>query len=161
MNSLIPARKNFWKRSGNNANYGTVDFHAHPVTAAFRESLSELGIDPIQDDGFPLPAWSAETHLDFMREAGIAYTVLSIPTPHIHNGDDKKSCEAARIIALDMLRMVADDSHIVYGSDFPHSPAKVIAEKKRHFDANRKYDGLRDKIYRENALALLHTETEE
>ena len=319
-------------------NYDTVDFHAHPMTAAFRDSLSALGIDPVQDDGFPLPAWSAETHLEFMREAGITYTVLSIPAPHIHNGNDKKSCEAARIIneelseivkrhsdrfaftavlplpcvtgavaetvyameelgavgvkaatnsngvylgdqsldplmeelnrrsalaiihpcrarqrpenvitgtvaaiyeypadttravlnmianrvmtrfpnirwivphcgsflpymlqrfagvsgilasmgmmetvdvkaefaklyfdiagdlepvALDMLRMVADDSRIVYGSDFPHSPAKVIAEKKRHFDANRKYDGLRDKIYRENALALLHIETEE
>ena len=319
-------------------NYDTVDFHAHPVTAAFRESLSALGVDPIQDDGFPLPAWSAEAHLDFMREAGITYTVLSIPAPHIHDGDDKKSCEAARIIneelsgivksrpdrfaftavlplpcvagavaetacameelgavgvkiatnsngvylgdksfdplmeelnrrsalaiihpcrarqrpenvitgtvaaiyeypadttravlnmianrvmtrfpnirwivphcgsflpymlqrfagvsgilasmgmmetvdaqaefaklyfdiagdpepvALDMLRMVADDSHIVYGSDFPHSPAKVIAAKKRHLDANRKYDGLREKIYRENALALLNPGTEE
>jgi len=58
-------------------------------------------------------------------------------------------------VALDMLRMVADDGHIVYGSDFPH------AAKKGHFDANRKYDGLREKIYRENALSLLHTETEE
>ena len=28
-------------------NYATVDFHAHPVTAAFRESLSNLGVDPI------------------------------------------------------------------------------------------------------------------
>ena len=45
--------------------------------------------------------------------------------------------------------------------DFPHSPAKVIAAKKRRFDANRKYDGLREKIYRENALALLNPETEE
>ena len=57
--------------------------------------------------------------------------------------------------------MVADDNHIVYGSDFPHSPAKVITAKKRHFDANRKYDGLREKIYRENALALLNHQTEE
>ena len=59
-------------------NYDTVDFHAHPVTAAFRESLSEFGVAPTQDDGFPLPVWSAETHLKFMREAGITYTVLSI-----------------------------------------------------------------------------------
>ena len=318
-------------------NYGTVDFHAHPVTAAFRESMTSLGIDPLQDDGFPLPAWSVEAHLAFMREAGIDYTVLSVSTPHIHNGDDRASCEAARGIneelselvgnhadrfaftaalplpcvegavsetvyameklgaigvkaatnssgvylgdpsfdplmeeldrrcalamihpcrarqrpenvitgtvaaiyeypadttravlnmmanrvmtrfpnirwvvphcgsflpymlqrfagvsgilasmgmmetvdvraefaklyfdiagdpepvALDMLRMVAEDNHIVYGSDFPHSPAPVITAKKRHFDANPRYDGLRETIYRENALALLHSGTE-
>lgn len=30
-----------------------VDFHAHPVTDAFRAALSELGIDPMEEDGFP------------------------------------------------------------------------------------------------------------
>lgn len=302
----------------------TVDFHAHPVTEAFRLGLAERGIDPIKDDGFPLPAWSAEAHLAFMDEAGIDYTVLSAPTPHIHNGDDEAAYRVARAIneelsslckefanrfaftavlplpcveraiqetayamdklgavgvkvatnsngvylgdkafdplmeelnhrkalviihpcrarqrpekvitgtvaaiyeypadttravlnmianrvmtrypdirwivphcgsflpymlqrfagvsgilagmgmmetvdvktefaklyfdiagdpepvALDMLRMVAEDSHIVFGSDFPHSPAKVILTKKTHFDANGKYDGLREQIY--------------
>jgi len=33
-------------------------------------------------------------------------------------------------VALDMLRMVTADDHIVFGSDFPHSPAKVILMKK-------------------------------
>lgn len=313
----------------------TIDFHAHPVTEAFRTGLAELGIDPIEDDGFPLPAWSAEAHIDFMDQAGIDHTVLSVPTPHIHNGDDAKSCETARQInkelvtlcrehhdrfsftavlplpcvegaieetryamdklgavgakvatnsngvylgdpsfdplmeelerrgamviihscrarqrpenvitgkvaaiyeyptdttravlnmishrimtryphirwvvphcgsflpymlqrfagvsgilagmgmmetvdakaefaklwfdiagdpepvALDMLRMVAEDSHIVFGSDFPHSPAPVIMAKKKHFDENHQYDGLREKIYADNGAALLRGE---
>ena len=34
----------------------TIDFHAHPVTDTFRQALAELGIDPIEDDGFPLSA---------------------------------------------------------------------------------------------------------
>ena len=310
-----------------------TDFHAHPVTQGFREAMVDLGIDVLADDGFPLPSWSAEQHLAFMDEAGIAYTVLSAPTPHIHNGNDEKSCKAARKIneeiaaicekhidrlaftaalplpcvkgaieeaahamdtlgavgvkvptnangvylgdksfgplmeelnrrkalviihpcraierpvscitgtvaaiyeypadttravlnmmanrvmtrypdirfvvphcgsflpymlqrfagvsgilasmgmmetvdahaefaklyfdiagdpepvALDMLRLVADDSHIVYGSDFPHSPAKMILAKKRHFDANQKYDELRERIYRTNGSRLLN-----
>lgn len=310
----------------------TVDFHAHPVTEAFRESMAYLGIDPVEDDGFPLPAWSADAHLEFMREAGIDYTVLSAPAPHIHNGDDERACEAARRInldtaeickkypeafgfaacvplpcvsgsideaafamdelgalgvkvatnsngvylgdksfdpfmeelnrrralviihpcrarqrpenvitgkvaaiyeypadttravlnmmanrvmtrfpnirfvaphtgsflpymlqrfsgvsgilaslgmmetvdaraeferlyfdiagdpepvALDMLLMVADAGHIVYGSDFPHSPAKVVVTKKRHLENNEKYSGLIDKIYCENAKKLI------
>lgn len=294
--------------------------------------MPELGIDPIEEDGFPLPKWSAEEHLAFMDEAGIDYTILSAPVPHIYNGDAEKARKAARQIneetaetvrqypdrfgfaglvslpdaegaleetayvldelgaaglkvatnmggiylgdpffdpvmeewnrrkapviihpcrarkrpenvitgtvaaiyeypadttravlnmianrimtrfpdirwvvphcgsflpymlqrftgvsgilatmgmmetvdvktefeklyfdiagdpepvQLSMLRMVTADDHIVYGSDFPHSPAKVIVTKKKHFDENREYDGIREKIYGENAVRLL------
>lgn len=302
----------------------TIDFHAHPVTDTFQQALAELGIDPIEDDGFPLPSWDIKAHETFMDEAEIDYTVLSAPTPHIHSGDDAASCRAARQIneelsglcrehgdrfaftavlplpcvegaveearfamdelgaagvklatnssgvylgdrsfdplmeelnrrgalaiihpcrarqrpdnvitgtvaaiyeypadttravlnmianrvmtrypavrfvvphcgsflpymlqrfsgvsgilagmgmmetvdaqaefehlyfdiagdpepvALDMLRMVARDDHIVFGSDYPHSPAKVVLRKKQHFDANPKWNGLREQIY--------------
>ncbi len=56
------------------------------------------------------------------------------------------------------LWMVAADDHIVFGSDFPHSPAKVILAKKKHFDDNKEYDGIRKKIYSENAVRLLKGE---
>lgn len=312
-------------------NGGTVDFHAHPVTESFRKAMNDLEINVIEDDGFPLPAWSKEAHLEFMNKAGIEHTVLSIPTPHIYNGDAEKAYKAAREInteiseickgnerfsfvcglpvpcvegakeelnfamdhlgalgaklptnaygtylgdksldplmeelnkrkalviihpcrarlrpancitgtvaaiyeypsdttravlnmmankimtrypdikwvvphcgsflpymlqrftgvsgilagmgmmeqinakaefeklyfdiagdpepvGLDMLRMVTDDSHIVFGSDFPHSPAKVIEMKKKHFDENAGYDDVRNMIYVKNALKLL------
>jgi len=308
-----------------------VDFHAHPVTDTFRRAMDELGIDVMEEDGFPLPAWSAEDHLRFMEEAGIDFTVLSPPVPHVHNGDDGAARAAARAVNrdtaaivrsapdrfafvglvplpdvpgaleetayamdelgavglkvatnmggvylgdrafdpvleewnkrkalvilhpcrarlrpenvitgtvaaiyeypadttravlnmianrtmtrfpdirwvvphcgaflpymmqrftgvsgilaslgmmetvdvkaefeklyfdiagdpepthLNMLRMVAADDHIVFGTDFPHSPAKVITAKKRHLDANREYDGIRERIYADNALGL-------
>ena len=303
----------------------TIDFHAHPVPDAFRKWLPLLDIDVIADDGFQLPQWNREMHLQFMDDAGIDYTVLSLPTPHIHNGDDEKSLQAAveindelaslksdrfgwtaclplpyvegsiaeirrcmekgalgvkvptngggvylgdpsldpvmeeldrhhalaiihpcrakerpadcitgsvaaiyeypadttravlnmiahRImtrfpnirwivphcgsflpymlqrftgvsgilasmgmmetvdpwaefvklyfdiagdpepVALDMLRMVAEDDHIVFGSDFPHSPAKVILMKKKHFDENTRWLGIREQIYSGNGL---------
>ena len=44
------------------------------------------------------------------------------------------------------------------GSDFPHAPAKVILAKKRHFDENKEYDGIREKNYAENAVRLLKEE---
>jgi predicted TIM-barrel fold metal-dependent hydrolase len=56
---------------------------------------------------------------------------------------------------LDMLRAVAADDRIVYGSDFPHSSANVVISKKKHFDENVKYDVVRDLIYAENAFRLL------
>lgn len=76
----------------------TIDFHTHPVPQSFREALTDLGIDPIEDDGFPLPAWSIKDHRAFMEEAGIDYSIFSLPSPHIHNGDDAKSAAAARKI---------------------------------------------------------------
>ena len=72
------------------------DFHAHPVTNEFIKAMDDLGINVIEDDGFPLPKWSIDSHLDFMKEAGIDHTILSIPTPHIHNGDDNLAAIAAR-----------------------------------------------------------------
>ena len=75
-----------------------IDFHAHPVTDSFRKAMVDLGIDPIEEDGFPLPKWSAEEHLAFMEEAGIDYSVLSAPVPHIYNGDAAKARKAAREI---------------------------------------------------------------
>ena len=62
-------------------------------------------------------------------------------------------------VALDMLKMVADDDKIVFGSDFPHSPARVIIAKKRHFEGNEKYTNLIKKIYQENAAKLLNGES--
>lgn len=76
----------------------TVDYHAHPVTEEFCIGLKELGIDPVEYDGFALPKWSVEEHLNFMKEANIDLTILSAPAPHIYNGDNKKSCEVARKI---------------------------------------------------------------
>lgn len=309
-----------------------VDFHAHAVTDGFRRSIEGLGIDPVFEEGFPLPKWSAEEHLKFMNESGIDYSILSAPVPHLYNGDAEKAEKAAHFVNtelaeiakanadrfgfvgcvplpdldgailetitamedlgavgmkvatnmggiylgdplfdplmeewnrrglmviihpcrarlrpesvttgtvaaiyeypadttravlnmianrimtrfpnirwvvphcgaflpymlqrftgvsgilasmgmmetvdvkaefeklyfdiagdpepnhLTMLRMVTDDSHIVFGSDFPHSPAKVIQGKKHHLDSNPEFDGIREKIYKDNAAALL------
>ena len=309
-----------------------IDFHAHAVTDVFREEIENLGIDPIEEDGFPLPAWSMDSHLTFMAEARIDHAVLSAPVPHLYNGDAGKARDAARrvneslaeiskadpqrfsfvgcvplpdvqasvletayaiddlgavgmkvatnmggiylgdpsfdplmeewnrrkmlviihpcrarlrpenvitgtvaaiyeypadttravlnmianrtmtrfpdirwivphcgaflpymsqrfkgvsgILAslgmmetvdvdaelqrlyfdiagdpepshLKMLRMIADDSRIVYGSDFPHSPSKAVTAKKKHFDVSEEYKGIRERIYMENGLHLL------
>ena len=51
---------------------------------------------------------------------------------------------------------VADDDKIVFGSDFPHSPARVFIAKKRHFEGNGKYADLIKKIYRENAARVMN-----
>ena len=61
----------------------TIDFHAHAILPSYIDALKTLHIDAAAEEGFPLPQWSAENHLQFMSDAGIDFTVLSMATPHI------------------------------------------------------------------------------
>ena len=72
--------------------FPTIDFHAHAILPSYVDALKKLKIDAAAEEGFPLPKWSAESHLQFMEEAGIDFTILSMATPHISD------CESAREI---------------------------------------------------------------
>ena len=61
----------------------TIDFHAHAILPSYVDALRILKIDAAAEEGFPLPQWSAENHLQFMSDAGIDFTILSMATPHI------------------------------------------------------------------------------
>lgn len=76
----------------------SIDVHAHILPASYRSALAELGISTYQEDGFPEPAWSEEDHLEFMRQTGQAFGLLSISSPHIHRGDDALAGRLARQI---------------------------------------------------------------
>ena len=76
----------------------TVDFHAHAVPDSFRREMAKLGIDPLEEDGFPVPDWNGEDHLAWMDQAGIDLSVLSISSPHLYSGDDGKAKDAARAV---------------------------------------------------------------
>ena len=60
-----------------------IDFHAHAILPGYVDALKSLKIDAAAEEGFTLPKWSAETHLQFMDAAGTDFTVLSMATPHI------------------------------------------------------------------------------
>jgi hypothetical protein len=51
-----------------------IDVHAHVVPPWYRTLVPSTGQSPT-------PAWSLETHLNFMAGAGIKHGVLSIGTP--------------------------------------------------------------------------------
>ena len=60
-----------------------VDFHSHAILQSYIDGLKKLKIDEAVEEGFPLPKWSAEAHLQFMSDAGIDFSILSMPTPHV------------------------------------------------------------------------------
>jgi len=64
----------------------------------YLKGLKEIGIDPVREDGFPAPEWSAEAHMEFMENVGIETSILSLSTPHIHHGDSELAVRLARRI---------------------------------------------------------------
>ena len=80
----------------------------------------------------------------FAGVSGILASLGMMESVDVHIAGDPEP------VALDMLLMVADENKIVYGSDFPHSPANVVLTKKKHLDENPRYARLLRKIYGEN-----------
>ena len=84
-----------------------VDFHAHAIVPSYVDGLKRLGIDAQEIEGFPLPNWTVDEHLKFMDDAGLDYTILSMPTPHIYNGDAQEllACDVARQINIELAKI--------------------------------------------------------
>lgn len=82
-----------------------VDFHSHAILPSYVNGMKELGIDPVAEEGFPLPAWSVENHLKFMADAGIDYSILSLPTPHVFKGEASRSRRVVRAINEEMAEL--------------------------------------------------------
>lgn len=86
-------------------NTKAIDVHSHFILPCYLEGLAEKGIDPMKEDGFPTPSWSAEEHVEFMKQAGIDHCVLSLSTPHIHSGDGIHAAALARQINAEIAQI--------------------------------------------------------
>lgn len=66
-----------------------VDVHTHNILPGYLEVLKKHGAE--LEETFPLPAWNVDAHLQFMEEAGIEYSVLSMSAPQPYYGDAEES----------------------------------------------------------------------
>jgi len=57
-------------------------------------------------------------------------------------------------VALDALLKIADPSHILYGSDYPYTPAPMILANREKFEKYEPIQGELNAIFRENAEKL-------
>ncbi len=105
-----------------------IDFHAHIITSEYKNGLSTLGIDPLKADGFALPNWSAEAHLEFMREAGIAHSVLSSPTPHLWGEEESLTAKIHREVntsIAEICKKYPDEFSFVASVPLPYVDAAI------------------------------------
>jgi predicted TIM-barrel fold metal-dependent hydrolase len=66
----------------------TIDVHQHILPDFFWRETNE-GASPV--GGITPPPWTESTALAFMDDAGIDVAMLSISTPGVHVGDDKRA----------------------------------------------------------------------
>jgi predicted TIM-barrel fold metal-dependent hydrolase len=71
----------------------TVDVHQHFLPEFFWRETNE-GANPV--GGITPPPWTKSTALAFMDDAGIDVAMLSISTPGVHVGDDRRARALAR-----------------------------------------------------------------
>lgn len=75
------------------AKFNKIDTHAHFLPDFYREALIEAKIT--KPDGMPaIPPWNEEDHLEFMKNAGISKSYLSISTPGVHFDADVSKTKA-------------------------------------------------------------------
>lgn len=74
-----------------------LDVHAHFTTPDYLAFVEKHGAT--MEDGFPLPSWSADEHLELMDRLGIHWALLSLSSPQPHfEGAEKESVAACRAL---------------------------------------------------------------
>lgn len=90
-----------------------VDYHSHAIPDAYRALVAQHGA--LLDEGFPLPQWSAEAHLQLMDEAGIAQSILTLPAPHPYWGDIEETKREVRRLNEECAKITNDQSPMTNG----------------------------------------------
>ena len=76
---------------------GVIDVHSHIITPEFVSALEQEG--RLLDEGFPLPKYDVDNHLQWMDEAGVQTSVLTLAAPQPTSADVvRKTNEAAALI---------------------------------------------------------------
>ncbi len=76
---------------------GVMDVHSHIITPGFVSALKSEG--RLMEEGFPLPKYDVESLLQWMDEAGVETSVLTLAAPQLSSADVVRATneEAARI----------------------------------------------------------------
>lgn len=79
-----------------------MDVHSHIVTDEYMDFLKRHRAE--LEDGYPLPEWNVEKHLAFMQEAGIACSVLTMPSPQPFFDNAEESAKIIRSVNMESAR---------------------------------------------------------
>lgn len=73
-----------------------IDVHSHFVLPSYYEAVQAAG--RLMEDGFPIPKWDMDHHLEVMDRAGIRWSLLSLSSPNYYFGDKEECRKLTRCI---------------------------------------------------------------
>ena len=151
-----------------------LDIHAHMIPPVYRAMLTRH--DALLEDGFLIPEWTPEAHLEFNEQAGISRSILSVSSPHPYFGDAAESREVCRAIneygadcrnrwpeqfgfaaCLPLPDVEGAIDEAVYALDVLHADAVKLASNSRGlYLGEAAMDPLLAELNRRKALVIIH-----
>jgi predicted TIM-barrel fold metal-dependent hydrolase len=65
-----------------------IDVHSHAIPDIWRQALLDAGYPIVNGtltvEGFPVPEWTLDDHIDTMNKLGVGYATLSITAPGVY-----------------------------------------------------------------------------
>ena len=111
-----------------------TDWHCHAISDSYRALVAQHGA--LLDEGFPLPKWSAESHLQVMDEAGIGTSVLTLPAPHPYWGDIEETKREVRRLNEETATLCRQNSRFRFCATLPLPDVDAaIAEARYALDS--------------------------
>ncbi len=107
------------------------DLHSHIITPEYLAVLERH--NALMDEGFPIPSWDAERHLDFMNRAGITTAVLTMPAPQPWFGDAKEAAAVCRSVNEECAMLKArHPGRFLFCAALPLPDVKAAIEEARY-----------------------------
>ena len=105
-----------------------IDLHCHMIPASYLEAVKAHGME--MDELFPIPEWKATAHLEFMDEAGIQTSVLTMSAPQPFFGD---VAESAALPLPDVEAAIAEARYALEGRLAAHglNPEDVLSNNAK------------------------------
>ena len=108
-----------------------IDLHSHIITPEYLAALERH--NALLDEGFPIPSWDAERHLDFMNRAGITTAVLTMPAPQPWFGDAKEAASVCRSVNEECAMLKARyQGRFLFCAALPLPDIKAAIEEARY-----------------------------
>lgn len=151
-----------------------IDGHSHILTGSYLNYIIENGA--ALDDGFALPAWSAEEHLRLMDECGIDWSMLSFSSPHPYFGNDEECIALTRRMneesawikkqhpqrfgfcaSLPLPNVQSSVDEVIYALDVLGADGVKIASNSRGlYLGDSKLDPIFEELDKRNAVVFIH-----
>ena len=108
-----------------------IDLHSHIITPEYLAALERH--NALLDEGFPIPSWDAERHIDFMNRAGITTAVLTMPAPQPWFGDAKEAASVCRSVNEECAMLKARyQGRFLFCAALPLPDIKAAIEEARY-----------------------------